>query len=171
MNIIEKTSYFNKIIAENDKTIRRIAFFYCPDKDLLDDLYQEIAINIWESLDSFEGKSQISTWIYRIAINVSILFSKKNSYKKKLIYFSALPEFESNYFVNESIENDKMLKQLYFLVGQLNTIDKAIMFLYLDKRSHKEIADIMGFSVTNIGTKINRIVKKLKEINTKIEFE
>ena len=46
-----------------------------------------------------------------------------------------------------------------------------MMLLYLDKCSHKEIAEIMGFSLTNVGTKINRIIKKLKDINAKTEHE
>jgi len=70
-----------------------------------------------------------------------------------------LAELENNCFVDEK---DIILEQLYALVEQLDSIDKAIILLYLEKRSHKEIAEIMGLSVTNVGTKINRIVKKLK---------
>ena len=159
MNTIEKTSNFNTIIANNEKAIRYVASFYCSDKELLEDLYQEIKTNIWNSFDSFKGNAQISTWIYRIAINVSILYSKKNCYQKNIVYFSSLAELENNCFVEEK---DIMLEELYALVEQLDSIDKAIILLYLEKRSHKEIADIMGLSVTNVGTKINRIVKKLK---------
>ena len=168
MNIVEKTAYFNTIIAENKQTIQRVMFFYCFDKELFDDLYQEITTNIWENLDSFKGNSKISTWIYRIAINISMLYSKKYGYKKNMLYFSSLPNIEDNYFV---VEKDIMIEQLYALIEQLNSIDKAIMLLYLDKCTHKEIAEIMGFSLTNVGTKINRIVKKLKEINTNTEHE
>ena len=70
-----------------------------------------------------------------------------------------MAELENNCFVDEK---DIILEQLYALVEQLDSIDKAIILLYLEKRSHKEIAEIMGLSVTNVGTKINRIVKKLK---------
>jgi len=87
MSIAEKTSYFNTIIANNEKAIRHVASFYCSDKELLEDLYQEIKANIWNSFDSFKGNAQISTWIYRIAINVSILYSKKNCYQKTLSIF------------------------------------------------------------------------------------
>jgi RNA polymerase sigma-70 factor (ECF subfamily) len=164
----KKAAYFNRIIADNEKTIRRVIFFYCSDKQLMNDLYQEIITNIWESLDSFQGKSQISTWIYRITLNVSILHNKRNTYNKQTIYFSSISEFE-NFFSAE--KNNGMIEKLYALIEQLNAVDKALMFLYLDKRSHKEIAEIMGLSVTNIGTKINRIVKKLKEINEGIDYE
>jgi RNA polymerase sigma-70 factor (ECF subfamily) len=167
MNITEKTSYFNAIIADNEKAIRRVTSFYCPDEELLEDLYQEIVTNIWESFDSFKGNSQINTWIYRIAINVSILYSKKNCFKKNIINVSSLANFENISFIPEK---DIMIEQLYALVEQLNSIEKALILLYLDKRSHEEIADITGFSKTNVGTKINRIVKKLKKINTKIEY-
>lgn len=169
MDKAKKTAYFNNIIADNEKNIRRVIFFYCADKqEIWDDLYQEILINIWESLDSFRGDALISTWIYRIAINISILHSKKSNNRKHILCFSSIDGIEE--YIS-SQEDDIIIENLYALVEHLNTIDKTIMLLYLDKRSHKEIAEIMGLSITNIGTKISRIVKKLKEINVKIEYD
>lgn len=170
MNKTEKNAYFKEIITDNEKAIRRVMFYYCSDKqDVWPDLYQEIQTNIWESLDTFKGNSHINTWIYRIAINISILYSKKNNDRKNIIYFSSFEDAEEYFPVKE--DDADVIERLYALIEQLNTVDKAMMLLYLDKCSHKEIAEIMGFSLTNVGTKINRIIKKLKDINAKTEHE
>ncbi len=167
MDKAEKAAYFEQIITDNEKAIRRVIFFYCSDKqDIWSDIYQEILTNIWESLDTFKGNSHINTWIYRIAINISILYSKKSNDRKNIIYFSSFVKAEE-YF---PAQDDNIIEKLYALIEQLNTVDKTIMLLYLDKCSHKEIAEIMGFSLTNVGTKISRIIKKLKEINAKTEY-
>ena len=163
MDVVEKTVYFKRIIADNDKAIRRVVFFYCPDKQLANDLYQEVVTNIWESLDSFKGNARIGTWIYRITLNISIMYNKRYINKKQIIYFPDIPEFGKYLTVTEK---DLMIEKLYTLIEQLNTTDREIMLLYLDKRSHKEIAGIMELSATNIGTRISRIVQKLKEINS-----
>ncbi|HOF16429.1 MAG TPA: sigma-70 family RNA polymerase sigma factor [Bacteroidales bacterium] len=168
MDKAEKTAYFEDIITNNEKSIRRVIFFYCSNKqDIWSDLYQEILTNIWESLDTFKGNSHINTWVYRIAINISILYSKKNNDRKNIMYFSSFADAEKYLPPQE----DDVIEKLYTLIEQLNTVDKTIMLLYLDKCSHKEIAEIMGFSLTNVGTKISRIIKKLKEINAKTEHD
>jgi DNA-directed RNA polymerase specialized sigma24 family protein len=83
------------------------------------------------------------------------------------MYFSSFADAEKYLPPQE----DDVIEKLYTLIEQLNTVDKTIMLLYLDKCSHKEIAEIMGFSLTNVGTKISRIIKKLKEINAKTEHD
>ena len=124
------------------------------------DLCQEIIVNILESVGNFKGNANINTWIYRIAINVSISFCKKYCYTQTIEYWDFLSVFENNRF---DLDIDIVLEQLYFVINQLENNDKKIMFLYINQYSHREIANRMGISITNVGTRINRIVAKLKK--------
>lgn len=162
MNEIEKIAYFNKVISDNEKAIRRIVAFYCYEKQFMEDLYQEIVASIWEGLDRFKSESKIETWIYRIAINISILHNKRYIKRKHIITHSSIECFTDLFPPNDA---NVMIEQLYLIIEHLNTIEKAIILLYIDKYSHKEIAEIIGLSKTNIGTKISRIIKKMKDIN------
>ena len=79
-----KEKYFKSIVNENKDKIYRICCYYLSDKDSRQDLYQEILVNIWKSLDGFRKEAAISTWIYRIAVNSSLMFIYKERKRKPL---------------------------------------------------------------------------------------
>ena len=135
---------------------------YCADNDDKKDLEQEILIQIWKSLDSYDDTYAITTWLYRISMNVSISHYRK-TFKTKgntvpldtgLLEFTAAPETSEG-----SYEREK-LKQL--LAG-LNEFDKALMFLYLEDKDYEVIADVLGITKTNVATKISRIKNRWKQ--------
>lgn len=150
---------FIKLIKENKGIIYKICNSYCADKDSRDDLAQEIIYNLWKSFGSFKNAFKFTTWMYRIALNVAISFyrqerkySHHDSISEGLIVFEEYPD--------EGVETNLQLLQGF--INELKEIDKAIILLYLDDKSHKEIAQITGFSETNIATKINRIKEHLR---------
>ncbi len=153
---------FISIIKENQNLIYKVCYSYCRNRIQRKDLEQEILLQLWKSLDRFNGSVKISTWIYRIALNTAISFYRddnKHSRKKAEIDVSviSIPGYAYD------PETDEKIVLLYQFIDTLNELDKALMLLYLDDNKYKEIADILGISETNVATKINRIKKILKE--------
>lgn len=153
-----------KILVENNKDrILRICRYYAPSAEDQKDMYQEILINIWKSLDSFRGDSDISTWIYRIAINTSLSFAGKQ-YK----YMKLNVDIDTQNIRNVLIDDDERqmkeskLHSLQNELNQLNVIDKALMGLVIEGLSTKEIADIIGITEPNVRVKIHRIKEELR---------
>ncbi len=121
----------------------------------------KIIYNLWKAFDSFNNEYKFSTWMYRIALNVSISFYRKEKkFKNHNPISESLIVFEDN--SEDKNEATNNLQQLQDFINELKEIDKAIILLYLDDKSYKEIAEITGFTETNIATKINRIKEKLR---------
>ena len=160
---MEKEQLFNDIYADNKDKIYRICCFYIQDEEDRKDLYQEILANIWRGLDRFEGRSKISTWIYRIAVNTSMAYFKKQNKEinKKEIINQEINRDNGN----PSNENEQeVINRLHQGISNLNRMEKAIVSLMLEEMSQKEIAHILGFTENNIRVKIHRIKNRLKSI-------
>lgn len=160
-----KDQKFNKIVTENSELIKRICRYYNDNIQDQQDMYQEILINIWKSLDKFRGDSKLSTFIYRIAVNVSITFTSK-SFKHSKLYISA-DTHNIDRIIDEPkedrVEKEKQLLQLHTALNTLSVIDKALISLVLEELSMKEIANIIGITEPNVKVKIHRIKTYLKE--------
>jgi RNA polymerase sigma-70 factor (ECF subfamily) len=153
---------FEEILNKNKGIIFRVVNYYCKDADDKKDLEQEILIQIWISYKKYNEAFAWSTFIYRIALNVSIGFYKKQKRRKDKF-------INVNLFIETHLQDDtpliidEDLRVLNEFIFQLNDINKALMILYLQEKSYTEIAMILGISETNISTKINRLKIQLKE--------
>ncbi len=152
-----------KIIEENRNLIFKVVNAYCYYPEEQEDLIQEIVINLMKSHKKFDHQVKVSTWMYTIAFNIAISYNRKMKTRKK--YFIPLTEkvihIQENPFIET--EEDENLKKLNHFIKQLKPLNKAVIIMYLDGNSHEEIATAMGISVSNVGTKINRIKKELKK--------
>lgn len=157
---IDANQEFEKIVQQNKGIIYKVVRAYCQNEEDRKDLVQEIMIQIWHSLPKYDQKFAITTWIYRISINVTISFFRKQNTRQ----FARNKLNESHLLVqeNQHDEKEEQLKSLEQFISELNELDKAFMLLYLENKSYAEIAEILGFSVTNVGTRISRIKDKLK---------
>ena len=157
---MEKKDTFIKAIQENERLIFKVASFYTDSKDDRDDLVQDIIYNLWKSFDTFQQRSSFSTWMYRVAMNVAILHLKQRKRKVQAvpIDLGALNFAETGFDGNE-----EKLQVLRKLMNDLNLFDKGILMLYLEDKSHTEIAEIIGISKSNVGTKLSRIKEKLRQ--------
>ena len=158
----DKTSLFLSVIESHKGVIYKVANSYCKDPEDKKDLVQEIIFQLWKSFDGYDSKYKHSTWIFRIALNVAISSYRKENRRKEIANplsknIFSITETETG---KETESNILLLQQ--FIFG-LKELDKALMLLYLEEKSHKEIAEIMGTSESNISTKINRIKTALKE--------
>jgi RNA polymerase sigma factor (sigma-70 family) len=157
---------FNKILEDYRYILNKVSRIYCIDPDDRQDLIQEISIQIWRSFSRYNDKYKITTWIYKIALNVAISHYRKASREKTYAItadHNLHPELQKS-------ENEEKLIMLEQFINELNDLDKALMLLYLEDRSHSEIADILGISKSNTGTKVSRIKEKLKHRFNKLNY-
>ena len=159
---------FEKVIEENKETIYRICKIYAINPVEPQDLFQEVAFEIWKSISSYKGKSNINTWIYRIALNVcmrsKLKFEKK---QERTVRFDAIQFNTSDNALDK--EDDEKYKLLKECISRLNEADASIIVLYLEEQSYKQIAEITGLTENHIAVKMKRIRKKLFDcINPKL---
>jgi RNA polymerase sigma-70 factor (ECF subfamily) len=135
------------------KIVRAYAFIVMDQ----DDLFQEIIIQTWHSIPTFRKESSVTTWLYRISLNTSIKWTKK----ERKHYQSETIDGAKHILEETKIGTDARLTWLYEEICKLDEIDRSITLLMLDGFSYKEMASILGISESNVGVKINRIKKQL----------
>lgn len=161
MNNIITDDDFIELLEKYKKLIFKIANLYSQSQEDRKDLVQEIILQLWKALPKYDNAYALSTWIYRIALNVSISFYRKQTTRSKT---------QNNYkeFYDLIHWEDKSLEpkvtQLYNLIGQLKSLDRAIIILYLEGHKNLEIAEVMGMSSTNVSTRLNRIKERLSNM-------
>lgn len=151
---------FLSLLNDHKGILYRVANTYCKDDTDREDLIQEIALQIWLSMESFNGQFRWSTWVYRVALNTAISFYRKHKNRKEQTV-SLSPVIEVSDQEEEGLQDEDFLL-LRRLIRELKSIDRALMLLHLDGISSKEIAEVMNFTQTNVTTKISRIKKKLQ---------
>ncbi len=140
----------------------KISKMYMDNEEDRKDLFQEITYQAWKAYPNFRGDSKFGTWLYRIALNTAILFLKKEK-RKVTINSDQIENFKI--LDNEaSSETEEQLSEMYSAINQLNNIDKALIFYYLENFSGQEIAKEMGITEGNVRVKLNRAKLKLKEL-------
>jgi RNA polymerase sigma factor (sigma-70 family) len=161
MNTQPHKETFIKLIQENKRIIFKICNSYCPKREERDDLAQEIVYQLWKSIDAFNPDLKFTTWMYRIALNVAISFYRKEKKAGNTIPLEeTLLEWKDDAEI--PLETDNNFNLLHQFIAELKEIDKSIVILYLDDKSYKEIAEIIGLTETNVSTKINRIKETLR---------
>lgn len=128
-----------------------------------EDLFQEITLQVWRSIPAFREECAVTTWLYRVALNTSIRFSKK---ERKRTDRTSLDEARHVLIETDAANNDR-LAWLYDEISKLNEIDRSITLLMLDDFSYRDMAAIIGITESNIGVRINRIKKHLLDKSKK----
>jgi RNA polymerase sigma factor (sigma-70 family) len=153
-------SIFEAVVASHKGILYKVAHAYCKDVEDRKDLVQEMLVQLWRSFHRYDHRHQYSTWIYRIALNVAISFYRKEHRRREIAH--PMTEGLLNLAADPSFEPDPNLVVLQQFIMDLGELDKAILLLYLEEKSYKEIAYIMGIKETNVATKIARIKAALK---------
>ena len=141
--------------------IIKICRAYTHSQADFEDYYQEVCLQIWRSRDKFQGKSNWSTWIYRLSLNVCLTLLKKDKKKPELAPTDTLEIIQEH---EHPAFSDEDLNQLYQAIRKLKEIDRAVILLYLEEKSYQEIAEIMGTNANNVGVRIKRIKERLKKM-------
>jgi RNA polymerase sigma factor (sigma-70 family) len=153
---------FANLVQENRGILFKVCNAYCRNKADIDDLAQEMVYQLWKSYPTYKPEYKFTTWMYRVVLNVAISYYRK---RKKSGATIALDDHlvdiaDTDPQPAETAQRVALLQQF---ISELKELDRAVMILYLEEKSYKEIADIIGISETNIATKISRIKNRLKE--------
>jgi len=149
-------------LEQHQNIIHKVCRLYTNNQDAHNDLFQEITIQLWRAYPKFRGDAKFSTWMYRVALNTAITLYRKS---KRSVQTQ---DFDSVLYKIEATEYDdseeEQLRQMYKAIRQLSDIEKALIFLYLEDKNYKEIAETMGITEVNARVKMNRVKTKLKKI-------
>ena len=149
---------FARIVKEHKDTIYMVCYMFSKDGQEVQDLYQECLINLWKSISSFEGRSNIRTWIWRVSLNTCISMDRK---KRR---GDALPlEIDIDLY-NDTDQETKQIKMLHERINKLGPFDRAIIMLWLENMSYDEIGAIVGISAKNVSIRLFRIKEQLKQM-------
>ena len=127
MKMNTKEQRFAKLVKEHERTIYAVCHMFSRDAGDVDDLHQEILLRLWQGYDGFEGRSDIKTWIYRVALNYCINFSDK----RKRQQTRPVTERESDSF-DSDLERRMQIKQLYQRINKLGLVDRSVILLWLE---------------------------------------
>ena len=162
MSSIRDDKDFLDLLEQHKGIIYKVCNSYCKQRESRKDLAQEIVIQLWKSFRKYNSQYKVSTWIYRIALNVAISF-----YRREQKHTTTSPITESIFdFPDNNIssqDTESTIAQLHHFIDQLDELHKALMILYLDNNTYKDISEVLGITETNVATKINRIKQKLKQ--------
>ena len=128
----------------------------------MEDLAQEMVYQLWKSYSSYDPNYKFTTWMYRVVLNVAISFYRKGKNTAPTIALEEhlLEMADNNEHSEETAQNIDLLQKF---ISELKELDKALMILYLEEKSYREIAEIIGITETNVATKISRIKEQLKQ--------
>ena len=146
----------------NQNIVHKICRIYTTNSNDHNDLFQEITIQVWKNYSKFRGDAKFSTWMYRVALNTAISLYRKSTKSVKTQDISDIAYKIKS--VDYDDTEEKQLKALYNAIQKLNDIDKALVFLYLEDKSYKDISETLGISEVNARVKMNRAKDKLKKV-------
>lgn len=160
----EKT--FIEFFKPNQKLIHKICRIYTDNAEDHEDLFQEITIQLWKSFPGFKGEAKFSTWMYRVALNTAITLFRKPKKQDSQAVDIDVSSLKMEYEVYE--DDEYKLQKMYKTIYELSDIEKALIMMYLEDKSYKEIGEILGITEGNARVKMNRAKNNLKtKINTK----
>ena len=159
-----REAIFKRWLTQHTGLVFKVARTFAPSDADRADLVQEIFLQLWRSLPRFEGKAKESTWIYRVALNTALAWhrgeNKRRTAQTPLLAIEELAEPDDPV----AREREELVANLYAAVRRLPKVDAALVLLYLDDLSYREMAEVLGISETNVGVKLNRARKTLTEL-------
>ena len=151
---------FANMVRQQKSTIYTVCYMFSKDNDEVDDLFQEILVNLWKGYGSFQGRSDIRTWVYRVALNTCITIDRKQKRRRDK---EARVEMDINLYEDNDADT-KQVKMLYDRINRLGVFDRARVLLWLEGIPYDEIAAIVGISAKNVSVKLVRIREQLKNM-------
>lgn len=155
----QQQKQFIELLDTHRQLINKVCFMYATDDDHFKDLYQEVVINLWQGIKYFEGRSKVSTWIYRTCINTCISCHrriKRHSEGRRSL--DSIIDFPA-----DDVDTPSRLREMYDMIARLKDVDKGLILMWLDELTYDEIAAITGLTRNNVASRLRRIKLKLIE--------
>ena len=153
---------FGALLQQHRGIVFKVANAYARSAEDRDDLAQEIATQLWRAWPGYDPTRRFSTWMYRIALNVAISFLRSDSQRRR----HAVPLDEAHDVADHGAidhESAGALRVLHRFIATLEPLNRALLLLYLDERSTREIAEVLGISESNVTTKISRLRQRIRD--------
>jgi RNA polymerase sigma-70 factor (ECF subfamily) len=158
MQDTERDRIFGEWLAGHKGILFKVVHAYAFEHADRQDLFQEVAVQVWRSVDAFRGESSVPTWMYRVALNTAIAWTRKEGrHQRGKEPFEGMEDL----LTTSSARPDPRVEWLYQQIAQLKEVDRSVALLLLDGFSYKEIAGVTGLTESNVGVKINRIKSAL----------
>ncbi len=157
---------FQRWLSEHGGTVLKVARAYTLNSEDCQDLAQEILLQVWCSMPQFQDRASASTWCYRVALNTALRWHRREHHRQArqqpLLEVEPLPTPEPD--CAQQLHQREMVERLYTAIRQLPKADAALVLLYLDQLSYRQIAEVLGISESNVGVKLNRVKTALGEL-------
>jgi RNA polymerase sigma-70 factor (ECF subfamily) len=156
---------FGDLLQQHRGIVFKVANSYARDPEDRADLAQEIAAQLWRAWRSYEPDRPVTTWMYRIALNVAISHLRGRSLRDRhhVPFEDGLHDTAHDVGTDDGQASSQLLRLLRETIARLAPMDRALMLLYLDERSHREIAEVLGISEGNVATKLSRLKARIRE--------
>jgi RNA polymerase sigma-70 factor (ECF subfamily) len=164
---VDNETLFKEILESHKDRVYRICCCYVHDRDSRDDAYQEVLIHIWRNLHTFQGRSSLGTWIYRIAVNTCLRHLETEKRRNAPLAEElrnkqdTIPEQSGS---EEAEESEQAVQRLFASINRLPLGDKTLISLHLEDLSTREIAEVLEISEVNVRVKLHRIRRTLKNM-------
>ena len=156
---VDRRAQFEALLQAHRGIVLKVANTYCRDPHERADLTQEIAIQLWRAFPAFDAARTFSTWMYRIALNVAISYRRGSGLRER---HNAPLDPQAHDIAADAEPADERVQALYRCIDALDPLNRALLLLYLDERSQREIAEILGLTETNVSTRIGRLKERLR---------
>jgi RNA polymerase sigma-70 factor (ECF subfamily) len=159
----DRKSLFIEWLNQHSSAVLKVARAYTVEADECQDLAQEILLQAWRSVPRFEGRASAATWFYRVALQTGMNWQRNDRPRRvrqqPLLEAQAIHADTTD--ADQHLQQQETVNQLYAAIRRLPKADAALVLLYLDELSYREIADVLGISESNVGVKLNRAKKAL----------
>jgi RNA polymerase sigma factor (sigma-70 family) len=157
----DRQASFLTLLDEHRRILYKVSRVYGRTAADRDDLVQETVVQLWRSFPRYDARFRFSTWMYRIALNVALSFQRRESTRQQ--HLTAVGDEVLQVAGEGNGEPEEELELLYRSIERLDDLNKALVLLYLDGHSHAEIAEVLGISTSNVGTRIGRLKDRLRD--------
>ena len=160
----DREGLFHAWVGQHLALVARVARSYADTEEDCQELIQEILLQVWLSIPRFERKAKPSTWIYRVALNTALAWQRRDQRQRRRRFRPLVWAMDVATNETEQAHERERIERLYTAIRRLPKADAALVLLYLDDLSYREIAEILGISEVNVGVKLNRVRKALAEL-------
>ena len=156
----DKEHQFERLVRQHKRTIYTVCYLFSHDNAEVDDLFQEILIRMWNGFDSYEGRSDARTWIYRVAFNAALNWNKKQRRRIETVPLTVdIDPYEA------TVPSTQQIRELYDRISCLDLVDRSLILLWLEGVSYEEIGAIVGITPNHVGVRLLRIKDKLVKMS------
>ena len=160
MALLIDHEWFLSALDSHQRLIHKVCWAYANSPDEREDLFQEIAVRLLSAARNYDRTCKISTWIYRVALNVAIDFHRKRCRRsREQLGFDGELETASS---QDQVVSEQ-IRELRELLEHQSEVDRALLLLHLEGNSHSEIGEVLGISESNVGTRLSRLKKSLRQ--------